>query len=108
MCLRILQVKREFGMLQKFGPFVTQGQEVIFDDRDRKAHIISELCKGGSLHDRVESEGPLGSALAAKYTQTLAQFLVVLHGQGMLLLPTSKQSAHTAKRWPVATSCKQG
>ena len=79
-------------MLQMFAgaECVMQGIEVIFDDGGRKGHIITELCDGGSLQDRVDSQGFLPSKIAANYLQTLAEFAMECHSKGMLELPISK------------------
>lgn len=79
-------------MLKTFGSadFVTQAHELIVEEAE--AHILTELCRGGSLHERVVSEGAFAPSLVVKHLQTLAEFTVACHGKGMPLLLSSSHS----------------
>ena len=54
---------------------------------DKEAHIILELCTGGTLQDRVDDQGPLSRTSAARYLQTLAEFAVACERKGTQSLP---------------------
>ena len=77
-----MQVQQEYRLLRKFGsaPFITPAYELIHDDE--AVHIISELCRGGTLQARVDRGGPLSSGLAARHCQTLAEFAVACGSKG--------------------------
>ena len=81
-------------MLQHFKDtqLVTQSYELVLDDVE--GHIVTQLCRGGSLGRRIRSNGPLTSELAAKYLRTLAEFAVACHGRGMSLLPSNSVHLH--------------
>ena len=38
-------------------------------------HILTELCAGGTLADKVKKEGPLPKATAARFLEALANFV---------------------------------
>ena len=44
-----------------------------FTEQDN-LHILTELCAGGTLADKVAEEGPLPKATAAKFLEALANF----------------------------------
>lgn len=84
-------------MLEMFGtaPFVTQAAELVLDDREGKGHMITQLCTGGSLKNRVESERFLLPSLAAKHLQTLANLLWLVMLKVCFLLPSRSCTVHT-------------
>lgn len=45
-------------------------------------HILTELCAGGTLADKVKKEGPLPKANAARFLEALANFALDCIHQG--------------------------
>lgn len=48
-------------------------------------YILTELCVGGTLADKVDREGPLPKGTAAKFLQTLAEFANDCLREGIVL-----------------------
>lgn len=60
---------------------VTKLHEAFTEQDD--LHILTELCAGGTLADKVAMEGPLPKATAAKFLEALAHFANDCAKQGM-------------------------
>lgn len=58
------QVQQEYRIFQRFGTaaYITPVYEMI--PGHKEAHIILELCTGGTLQDRVDDQGPLSRTSA--------------------------------------------
>lgn len=48
-------------------------------------YILTELCTGGTLADKVKTEGPLPRGTAARFLEVLANFANDCLDQGILL-----------------------
>ncbi|MDI3385696.1 serine/threonine-protein kinase [Streptomyces sp. B-S-A8] len=52
--------------------------------QDRRPYIVMELIEGGSLADRLDGDGPLGTEEAARLCLALLGALRAAHGEGVL------------------------